>query len=145
MRTRNTLPVKENWKDIPIIPPDLMLWLTLMSLNYLNIFLWFQRCLSHWSSPIVWCLCLNFVWSFSSVNISDSFSLWLLMHSYIWFIGPSLRMQQNHHWIMCPCPICSGWFWFVVPSSLRFQCFYFHFFMLSLRLGSWYLSYNMYL
>ena len=37
MRTRNILQVKENRKDIPIMPPDLALRLTLISSNYLSL------------------------------------------------------------------------------------------------------------
>ena len=34
MRTQTYLHVKENRKDIPVMPPDLALWLTLINSNY---------------------------------------------------------------------------------------------------------------
>ena len=48
------LQVKHNRKDIPIIPPDLALWLTFISSNYpcLEHISWFQRCSSRWSSTV---------------------------------------------------------------------------------------------
>ena len=49
------LHVTENWKDIPTLPLDLVLWLKLISSNSLCLELisWFQRCSSHWSSTVV--------------------------------------------------------------------------------------------
>ena len=48
------LQVRENCKDILIMPLDLALWLTLISSNYPcpEHIWWFQRCSSDWSSSV---------------------------------------------------------------------------------------------
>ena len=67
------------------MPPDLALWLTLVSSNYpyLDHVSWLQRCSSHWSSTVVWRIILWYIYFHgkfynkqkTEIFLSDSFDL----------------------------------------------------------------------
>ena len=114
--------LKKNWKFIPIMPPDRALWLTLISLNYLvsNIFSWFQRCSSHWTSAalilevlftklLIWnplpnrsyafplwcCIIAPIQWgSYLYNNYYISFTTW-----FPWFLFYQMMVNNKIHYI----------------------------------------------